>query len=141
MAQTIEHFVIESGQAVPLPTTLETGEGKYKPPTGGEVVEIPPAKPWRWFKPRKIALYPAQSPRPFPLALPGQLDPSAYRAADVKNLEGDFMATLLRRTLGIDLDKLRLKDWLILILVSANLLATAFISWVVYQIGARINLF
>lgn len=109
-----EEFIVKAGVAIPLSNERMTQAGMYMEPTGVEVVTLPPKLT---LKPRRLALYPVNSIRPFPLSGTAVLPPEAMKPEDFLNLYGPYPPTLLRRAaqgLVAEFEKFRLKDWIVI---------------------------
>lgn len=126
MNKHIEHFEVRAGRAIPIVNRLHD-EG-FVEPTGVEVVELPPAPISKFGSPRRIALYPANGPRPWPVASQQVIQPGALSRNDLKNLIGPLMPYLLRRALNLAED-VKGWQWLMLALVFANTAVGGILLW------------
>lgn len=123
---TTEYYRVEAGELVQLPNDKDELFAKHGrvPPEGGEVVALPPPKWWKSNKARRIAVYPENGSRAWPLSTPKANGPKELSPADVINLFGPYLSGLLTRALRLaaDAGKFQAKDWLLLIVTGLSLI-------------------
>ncbi len=132
-----EYFIVKEGKAVPMPEA-DLGDGRITP-TGSQVLLIPKTG---WFgKERRIALYPVNSPTPFPLGDPVALTPDSFGVSDLKNLMGPYISSLVRRALGLeDESAFKTKDWIILAITGAGTATSIGTLYLAYKLANRFGL-
>ena len=127
---TTEIFEVKAGIAKPISAkNLLTQAGRVEP-TAHEIVTLP-AK-WAWGQ-RRIALYPKNSIRPFPVSAPIIQLPGTFGVEDMKNTFGPYLPSIMRRALRVDDGEWKLKDWIILGVASGAFLLSGVTLYLVWK--------
>jgi hypothetical protein len=136
----LEHYAQDTnGELTKIAPETDTPLGRYKKATSRDILNLP-SRLGKWGSARRIVVYPASSPKPYPLGA-GEvtLAPEAYRARDVMNLEGGYWPNMLARALGLA-QKMTPKDWIIIGLVTVNILLSCGAVYLAYKIAKYASL-
>jgi len=137
MKDNTQRFVVEKdGTAVPLKGDGETQTGMYLPAEAAEIITIPATFGFR--RKMRVALYPKDSPRPFPLTA-NQIQPGALKTGDLKNLKGKFLPDLIRRALELP-NKLRVSEIIVFVLLGVSLLLGIVSAYMAYKVAHYLGL-
>lgn len=113
----IEYLKVESGIAVPIaPEDAKDKEdllakaGKIRP-SADETITIPGKVDWLG-RPRRVALYPSGSAKPWPVARENVVNPDSLKDHDLMRLFGPYISGMIQRALKLN-EKITAKDiWL-----------------------------
>lgn len=132
MATKTEYYEVKEGQAVELPS-VDIGKGRVAP-TGTEILELPA----KWGR-RRIAIYPTNSPTPFPVGAPVTIGPRAFGVADLQNLIGPYISGLVKRALNLDETQIKVKDWIVIGLSGLSLAISGATLWIVVKLARLVG--
>lgn len=131
-----EYYTVKEGIATPI-ANLDIGAGRTSP-TGADLVELP-SRHW-WESKRKIAVYPVNSPTPFPLGSPHTISPKAFGVADLQNLLGPYISSLVKRALVLqETEALKMRDWVMIGLAGLSLVISCIGLYLLVQIARYIE--
>lgn len=132
-----EYFAVKEGVAVEI-EKMDIGHGRVSP-TANEVLTLPPKG--KFGSERRIALYPVNSPTAIPVGTPVVIAPKAFGVADLQNLLGPYISSLVKRSLSLETEeKMRVKDWVIVAISGAGTLISIAGLYFSYTIAKAMGL-
>lgn len=127
-----EYYTVKEGKA----EKFESIGSDRVAPTGQDVLVIPGTM---FSKARRIAIYPANSPKPFPLSDPIKVEPDSLSVADLQNLQGPYISGLVKRALGLEDGEFKTKDWIMLAITGTTLVLNGAGLYLVVELARRFN--
>lgn len=132
-----EYYQIKEGVAEEI-EKMDIGHGRVSP-AGNEVLTLP--KKGMFGSERRLALYPINSPTPIPVGAPVVIGPKAFGVADLQNLLGPYISSLVKRSLSLEVEeKLKVKDWVIMAIAGTGTLLSGIGLYFSYAVAKALGL-